>query len=133
MEYYNLVLEEHIENPRVFISFSQAACKLVMDKLPEAHVELLQSSGNLVSADTLFSAGYSGLAYSISLYRSNLSVVEHAHRLGMTLSTWTLNSAKDYDEFFKYGFSYVITDCPDILVDQTLHNKQYWSKIKREP
>ena len=124
--------EEQIENPRVFISFSQAACKLVMEKLPDAHVELLQSSGTLIPADSLFSAGYSGLAYYISLYRSNHSVVEDAHRLGMTLSTWTLNSSKDYDEFFEYGFSYVITDCPDILIKQTLQDKKYWSKVFKE-
>ncbi len=121
-----ILKEEKPSNPIVFISFSKEACQRVIKEDSSYRVELLKESGDPEKASDLKSLGFYGLAYSLGFYNKHNYLIKDALANGLSLSSWVVNSGKDYSSLFEQGFSYVISDKPDALISESLSNRSYW-------
>lgn len=121
-----IIKEEQIINPVIFISFNRIACDRLVSLDRSLHVEPLRRWDDDSSAVNLLDRGYSGLAYSKEFFYSHFGIIDEAIKNEMTLSSWLVNTVDEYDWFFARGFEYVISDNPAELVDKTLYSLDYW-------
>lgn len=121
--------EEKPSNPVIFISFSKEACLRMIEEDPSFRVELLKDSGDPENASDLKSAGFYGLAYSLGFYNKHNSLINEALTNGLSLSSWVVDSKKDYSRLFDQGFTYVISDKPGALIAESLSNQRYWRQV----
>ena len=56
--------------------------------------------------------GFYGLDYSAGLLKENPEWIKEAHKLGLDVNVWTVNTPADVDKFFKMGVDKVTTDIP---------------------
>ena len=56
--------------------------------------------------------GFYGLDYSAGLLKENPEWIEEAHKLGLDVNVWTVNTPAEVDNFFKMGVDKVTTDIP---------------------
>ena len=123
-----ILREESFSNPVKFISYSRIACDHLISLDPSFHIEPLHPLGEDMSPSRLFDCGYSGIAYNSNYYHENSSVIYEVKNLGMTLSSWIVNTQDEYDWCLRNGFEYAITNYPNTLVDLTKLNLFYWQK-----
>lgn len=56
--------------------------------------------------------GFYGLDYHLALLKKYPEWIEEAHKLGLDVNVWTVNSPEDVDSYFKMGVDKVTTDIP---------------------
>ena len=123
-----ILKEEKFGNPVKFISFSRIACDRLISLDPSFHVEPLRYWDDNYSVTILANEGYGGLAFEAKFYHSNQSVIDEAYNNRMTLSSWIVNTAVEYDWFWSKGFRYVITDDPVSLINLSRSSLHYWNQ-----
>ena len=106
-------LERHGLTERTdFISFSLNACLEYRKRLPEANVYYL--AGDL-SPESLRRVALTGLDYSAGVLRQHPEWIEQAHRAGLEVNVWTVNSEEEMRYFIAQGVDYITTDYPERL------------------
>ena len=106
-------LEKHGLTERTdFISFSLNACLEYRKRLPEANVYDL--AGDL-SPESLRRVALTGLDYSAGVLRQHPEWIEQAHRAGLEVNVWTVNSEEEMRYFIAQGVDYITTDYPERL------------------
>lgn len=121
-----ILKEEGVNNPIMFISFSEKACEQIIAIDSSLRVSPLQPLSQDVTSSKIKDLGYTGIAYTTSYYHNNTEVIDKALYNGMTLTTWVANTIKEYDWFYRHGFNYVISDDPLRLINQTKRSESYW-------
>ena len=102
----------------VWIAFDYENCLRVHKALPDAVVQYLK--GDKTPAE-LKRDGISGLDYSMSVMAKNMPWIEEAHKLGLLVNVWTVDSPKDMTWYIKNKVDFITTNYPDVCkryVDQ---------------
>ena len=101
------VKERGLESRVDWISFNYEVCKRVHAALPDAMVEYL---GGGKSPATLYSDGIMGLDYS----SMTEAWVAEAHKLGMVVNVWTIDSPNDMLKYISWGVDFITTNKPEV-------------------
>lgn len=94
------------------ISFSLGACLEFRRLLPDTRIFYL--SGDL-SPREIGDRGLSGIDYPMSALRENPHWIDEAHRLGLEVNVWTVDSEEDMRDFIGRGVDYITTNYPERL------------------
>ena len=97
-----------------WIGFDYTSCRRVAATLPDACVQYL--NGDLAPA-TCFNDGIKGIDYKMD--KLTLSWVESAHKLGMVVNVWTVDSATDMLKYIGWGVDFITTNEPETAKELT--------------
>ena len=92
-----------------FISFSHHICRELARKAPGFTVQYL--SGDIAPAD-LHKEGINGIDYHFSVFYKHPEWVQEAHRLGMSVNVWTVDSRTDLEAMRALGVDQITTNDP---------------------
>lgn len=109
-EAVRLVKEKKLQKRVEYISFSEVACVALHAADPKAKIAYL--SGDKAPAE-LRKLGLTGFDYTLKNVRENPTWIDEAHKLGLTVNLWTLNSEADIKEANRIGADYVTTNEPE--------------------
>ena len=110
-------LEEYglLDPSRVmFISFSFHMCERLAEKLPGFTVQYLGGEKKPAKVKV---AGINGIDYNHKILSIKNKWVKKAHRLGMSVNTWTVNNDEDIRWCIENGVDYITTDNPVLVQD----------------
>jgi glycerophosphoryl diester phosphodiesterase len=99
----------------MFISFSNAACKHLAEKLPGFQVQCVTTR----DPDLVHDDGVPGIDFSYSSYTSasHSNWVDRAHELGMTVGAWTVDATNAIDSMVACGVDAITSNYPDRVRD----------------
>lgn len=97
-----------------YISFSYAAMQKVLELDPKAKVHYL---GGDVEPSKVKHDGLTGLDYNSGVFKNKPEWIKEAHRLGLVVNVWTVNSEADMKHFINEKVDYITTDEPDVLLN----------------
>ncbi|SDB62821.1 glycerophosphoryl diester phosphodiesterase [Flavobacteriaceae bacterium MAR_2010_188] len=103
-----------------YITFDYEAGKLVHELDPNAEIAYLNGD---VSPEQAKKDGYTGLDYHFSKYRDNPQWIPEAHKLGMSINAWTVNTEDDMKYMIDQNAEYITTNEPELLF-QLLDNEK---------
>lgn len=95
-----------------FIAFSINACLAFRKLLPDARIFYL--NGDLAPR-SIKKLGLTGIDYSMKVLRKNPQWVEQAHKEGLEVNVWTVDTEEDMRYFIDLGVDYITTDYPERL------------------
>lgn len=95
-----------------FICFSVNYCLAFKKLLPEANIYYLNGDLPPKSVKKL---GFTGFDYSVKVLRQHPEWVKAAHKLGLEVNVWTVNTEEDMRYFIGLGVDYITTDYPELL------------------
>lgn len=95
-----------------FIAFSINACMAFRKLLPDARIFYL--NGDL-APKSIKKLGLTGIDYSMKVYRKNPEWIEQAHKLGLEVNVWTVDTEEDMRYFIEQGVDYITTNYPERL------------------
>ncbi len=110
-------LKEHglLDPQRVmFISFSFHICETLAAKLPGFTVQYLRGEKK---PKKVMKAGVNGIDYHHNVLTINKKWVKEAHKLSMSVNTWTVNEDKDIRKMLEKGVDQLTTDYPLLARD----------------
>lgn len=61
--------------------------------------------------------GLQGIDYSVKVMKKHPEWVDQAHKEGIEVNVWTVNSEEDMKYFYDLGVDYVTTDHPDKMIE----------------
>lgn len=96
-----------------YIAFRQHVCDEFV-RLAPSNTPVMYLSGNL-TPEYVKGLGYTGISYSVDVLRRLPRWVDEAHKLGLEVSIWTVNSADDAAWAIKQGVDYITTDNPSMV------------------
>ena len=94
------------------IAFSINACLAFKKLMPDGRIFYL--NGDLAPR-SIKKLGLTGIDYSMSVLRKNPKWVEQAHKEGLEVNVWTVDTEEDMRYFIDLGVDYITTDYPDRL------------------
>lgn len=94
------------------IAFSINACLAFKKLLPDGRIFYL--NGDLAPR-SIKKLGLTGIDYSMSVLRKNPKWVEQAHKEGLEVNVWTVDTEEDMRYFIDLGVDYITTDYPERL------------------
>ena len=94
------------------IAFSINACLAFKKLLPDGRIFYL--NGDLAPR-SIKKLGLTGIDYSMSVLRKNPKWVEQAHKEGLEVNGWTVDTEEDMRYFIDLGVDYITTDYPERL------------------
>ena len=94
------------------IAFSINACLAFKKLMPDGRIFYL--NGDLAPR-SIKKLGLTGIDYSMSVLRKNPKWVEQAHKEGLEVNVWTVDTEEDMRYFIDLGVDYIPTDYPDRL------------------
>ena len=94
------------------IAFSINACLAFKKLMPDGRIFYL--NGDLAPR-SLKKLGLTGIDYSMSVLRKNPKWVEQAHKEGLEVNVWTVDTEEDMRYFIDLGVDYITTDYPERL------------------
>jgi glycerophosphoryl diester phosphodiesterase len=100
----------------LFISFDYEAIKRIKQLAPWSIVAYL---GGNISPEQLNRDKITGLDYNLNTLKDDISIIQTAQKLGLSLNVWTVNSSEDMDYFIEHNFDYITTDAPELLLSKT--------------
>ena len=103
---YNLIDRTDI------IAFSINACLAFKKLMPDGRIFYL--NGDLAPR-SIKKLGLTGIDYSMSVLRKNPKWVEQAHKEGLEVNVWTVDTEEDMRYFIDLGVDYITTDYPERL------------------
>lgn len=103
-----------------YIAFSLEVCKELLRYEPQAIVAYLNGDA---SPQSLHELGIKGIDYHISALRKNPTWIQEAHKLGMSVNVWTVNTIPDMIEMMNAGVDFITTDNP---AEAKLVQRCYW-------
>ncbi len=93
----------------MFISFDLEICKRLAVEAPEFTNQYL---GGELEPEILHGYGINGLDYHFIAFHKHPDWVERAHRLGMSVNVWTVDSVKEMEYLLKLGVDCITTNEP---------------------
>ena len=97
-----------------FISFDLDACMMMAQLMPDIPVAYLEGD---LSPKQLQEMGITNIDYHWSKFDAHPEWVEEAHKLGMTVNVWTVNTPDKAKEMLRLGVDYITTDYPKDMRD----------------
>lgn len=94
------------------IAFSINACLEFRKLLPDGRIFYLDGD---LSPKKIKSLGLTGIDYSGDVLRRHPKWVEQAHKLGLEVNVWTVNSEEEMNYFIDQGVDYITTNYPEKL------------------
>ena len=94
------------------IAFSINACLAFKKLMPDGRIFYL--NGDLAPR-SIKKLGLTGIDYSMSVLRKNPKWVEQAHKEGLEVNVWTVDTEEDMRYFIDLGVDYITTDYPEPL------------------
>ena len=94
------------------IAFSINACFAFKKLMPDGRIFYL--NGDLAPR-SIKKLGLTGIDYSMSVLRKNPKWVEQAHKEGLEVNVWTVDTEEDMRYFIDLGVDYITTDYPERL------------------
>ena len=94
------------------IAFSINACLAFKKLMPDGRIFYL--NGDLAPR-SIKKLGLTGIDYSMSVLRKNPKWVEQAHKEGLEVNVWTVDTEEDMRYFIYLGVDYITTDYPERL------------------
>ena len=94
------------------IAFSITACLAFKKLMPDGRIFYL--NGDLAPR-SIKKLGLTGIDYSMSVLRKNPKWVEQAHKEGLEVNVWTVDTEEDMRYFIDLGVDYITTDYPERL------------------
>lgn len=94
------------------IAFSINACLAFKKLMPDGRIFYL--NGDLAPR-SIKKLGLTGIDYSMSVLRKNPKWVEQAHKEGLEVNVWTVDTEEDMRDFIDLGVDYITTDYPERL------------------
>ena len=94
------------------IAFSINACLAFKKLMPDGRIFYL--NGDLAPR-SIKKIGLTGIDYSMSVLRKNPKWVEQAHKEGLEVNVWTVDTEEDMRYFIDLGVDYITTDYPERL------------------
>ena len=91
------------------IAFSINACLAFKKLMPDGRIFYL--NGDLAPR-SIKKLGLTGIDYSMSVLRKNPKWVEQAHKEGLEVNVWTVDTEEDMRYFIDLGVDYITTDYP---------------------
>jgi len=92
------------------IAFSINACLAFKKLMPDGRIFYL--NGDLAPR-SIKKLGLTGIDYSMSVLRKNPKWVEQAHKEGLEVNVWTVDTEEDMRYFIDLGVDYITTDYPE--------------------
>lgn len=111
-EIARIVKENDMSDRVEIIVWSALTGREAIRLLPDTPVYYL--TGDMTPAE-LKEFGFAGLDYSMKVIKSNPEWVSEAHKLGLKVNVWTVNSQEDMLYFIKLGVDFITTDQPEEL------------------
>ena len=93
----------------MFISFSYAACEWIARELPEFTNQYLSGDKD---PETVHASGINGIDYHFIAFYRHPDWVERAHKLGMSVNVWTVDSKKVMRYVRDLGVDAITTNKP---------------------
>lgn len=93
-----------------YISFDYDYCKRVLALQPKAKVAYLRGE---ISAEQLKADKLTGVDYHYSFYQKD-GWIENAHKLGLTVNAWTVNTAPEMQWLLAHQVDYITTNEPEL-------------------
>ncbi len=103
-----------------YISFSYVAMQKVLELDSKAKVHYL---GGSVEPSKAKQDGFAGLDYNAGVFKNKPEWIKEAHRLGLVVNVWTVNSEEDMEHFINEKVDYITTDEPAALLN-LIHEKK---------
>ena len=94
------------------IAFPINACLAFKKLMPDGRIFYL--NGDLAPR-SIKKLGLTGIDYSMSVLRKNPKWVEQAHKEGLEVNVWTVDTEEDMRYFIDLGVDYITTDYPERL------------------
>ncbi len=94
------------------IAFSINACMAFKKLLPDGRIFYL--NGDL-APKSIKKLGLTGIDYSMKVLRKKPQWVEEAHKEGLEVNVWTVDTEEDMRYFIDLGVDYITTDYPERL------------------
>ena len=94
------------------IAFSINACLAFKKLMPDGRIFYL--NGDLAPR-SIKKLGLTGIDYSMSVLRKNPKWVEQAHKEGLEVNVWTVDTEEDMRYFIDLAVDYITTDYPERL------------------
>ena len=94
------------------IAFSINACLAFKKLMPDGRI--FDLNGDLAPR-SIKKLGLTGIDYSMSVLRKNPKWVEQAHKEGLEVNVWTVDTEEDMRYFIDLGVDYITTDYPERL------------------
>ena len=94
------------------IAFSINACLAFKKLMPDGRIFYL--NGDLAPR-SIKKLGLTGIDYSMSVLRKHPKWVEQAHKEGLEVNVWTVDTEEDMRYFIDLGVDYITTDYPERL------------------
>ena len=94
------------------IAFSINACLAFKKLMPDGRIFYL--NGDLAPR-SIKKLGLTGIDYSMSVLRKNPKWLEQAHKEGLEVNVWTVDTEEDMRYFIDLGVDYITTDYPERL------------------
>ncbi|ALJ01489.1 glycerophosphodiester phosphodiesterase [Rufibacter tibetensis] len=98
-----------------YISFDYAICQKVKELEPPAKVAYL--NGEKAPAELAKDQLY-GFDYNQSVLKKNPHWIEEAHKLGLTVNSWTVNSPEMMDWLLERKADFITTNEPELLLEK---------------
>ncbi len=105
LQEYELLDPERV----MFISFSFHICKVLAEKLPDFTVQYL---GGEKKPAAVKKAGINGIDYNHKILALSKKWIKQAHRLKMSVNSWTVNKETDIRNMLEAGIDQITTDYP---------------------
>ncbi len=115
-----LVKEMKAEKWVDYITFDYEAGKLI-HKL-DSNAEIAYLSGDVSPAQAK-KDGYTGLDYHFKKYKENPQWIPEAHKLGMSINGWTVNTIEDMKYMIGQNVEYITTNEPELLLQLLTEEK----------
>ena len=104
-----------LEDMAEYIAFDYATCKALAEKYPEYMVQFLCDNASQVRTPAqLNSDGKISIDYNGAMLNANPRFIDDAHKLGLIVNVWTINSNEEIGEWINKGVDMITTDTPDV-------------------
>lgn len=117
-----MVNRMHLSDRTTYIAFSLDAAKSLRKYAPEAEVYYL--NGDLAPQE-LKALDFSGMDYHYKVIQKHPEWVEEAHRLGMKVNVWTVNTKAVMQEMMDKQVDYLTTDHPEEALHLIKNSQTY--------
>ena len=96
----------------IFISFSKYLCDRIANEYPQFVNQYLNGD---FTPEELAEFGINGLDYQDKVVSEDGTIVERAHKLGMSTNVWTVNTPEKMQEYIGLGINAITTNEPLVL------------------
>lgn len=105
------VKRHKLQNQVEYIAFREHVCNELIRLVPNG-TKVAYLNGTL-NPKYLKAAGYTGLDYKIDVLKKHPKWIEEAHKLGLTVNVWTVNTTEDLKWVIDHKVDYITTDNPE--------------------